>query len=368
MSHHWRNILSVLLAVFCVATEVALGCCPAGSSGRPVVNADQSVIIVWDAASKTEHFIRKASFKSDGDEFGFIVPTPSQPELETAGDEAFAFLAELTKPEVQTKSRPVSFGCSSPMAASVRGVDRPVTVLQEKMVAGFKATVLEADSSTALVEWLRENGFAFSQEIEEWAKPYITSGWKFTALKVVAGKERASDASVSASALRISFKTERPLFPYREPNPAAAAESLKAPARLLRIFFIAESRFEGRLTRESPWSGKAVWSGEMNGTERAKVRELLRLTEVGTPAKWRVTEFEDVWPYRRAMADLYFSKSADQGEMKRPPIVVYASSRGAVDVVMLAFVGFACWRLFTSAPRPRRCRSDSRQDRFQRGA
>src|SRR4051794_11845205 len=42
-----------------------LACCPAPPSGRPVVNADQTVVIVWDAATKTEHFIRRASFKAE---------------------------------------------------------------------------------------------------------------------------------------------------------------------------------------------------------------------------------------------------------------------------------------------------------------
>ena len=54
-------------------------CCPAPPSGKPVVNADQTVIILWDAARKTEHFIRKASFKSDADNFGFLVTKLNRP-------------------------------------------------------------------------------------------------------------------------------------------------------------------------------------------------------------------------------------------------------------------------------------------------
>jgi hypothetical protein len=38
-----------------------------------VVNADQTVIIVWDAASKTQHFIRRASLASAAADFGFLV-------------------------------------------------------------------------------------------------------------------------------------------------------------------------------------------------------------------------------------------------------------------------------------------------------
>src|SRR5262249_25452951 len=114
-------------------------CCPAPPSGKPVVNADQTVIILWDAATRTQHFIRKASFKSEADDFGFLVPTPSRPELEESGNEAFPFLQKLTVPEKQKVARPVgiSCGCSSQGLRPQGKAAPPVTVLEEKSVAGF---------------------------------------------------------------------------------------------------------------------------------------------------------------------------------------------------------------------------------------
>src|SRR5579864_291319 len=95
-----RSWLPVLLAgiVFIpmLGSPPAPACCPAPPSGKPVVNADQTVIIIWDAAAKMQHFIRKASFKSLADEFGFLIPTPAQPKLEESGNEAFSFLQRLT--------------------------------------------------------------------------------------------------------------------------------------------------------------------------------------------------------------------------------------------------------------------------------
>src|SRR5688500_11744942 len=74
------------------------GCCPAPRSGESVVNADQTIVMVWDAAAKTQHFIRRASFKSQGEDFGFLVPSPSRPELAESGDAAFPVLQKLTEP------------------------------------------------------------------------------------------------------------------------------------------------------------------------------------------------------------------------------------------------------------------------------
>src|SRR5262245_48721442 len=96
-----RCVLSLVgtAVACCLATAAVEACCPAPPRGKPVVNADQTVIILWDAATKTQHFIRKASFKSDADDFGFLVPTPSQPELEESGNEAFPYLLKVTEPE-----------------------------------------------------------------------------------------------------------------------------------------------------------------------------------------------------------------------------------------------------------------------------
>ena len=80
-----RTCLALSLAVASLLASRSGACCPAFPPGKRVVNADQTVIIIWDAASKTEHFIRQASFKSEADDFGFIVPTP----IPQQQDEAF---------------------------------------------------------------------------------------------------------------------------------------------------------------------------------------------------------------------------------------------------------------------------------------
>jgi hypothetical protein len=37
--------------------------------------AEEEAVIVWDPATKTEHFIRRAAFHSTARQFGFLVPT-----------------------------------------------------------------------------------------------------------------------------------------------------------------------------------------------------------------------------------------------------------------------------------------------------
>jgi hypothetical protein len=140
------SVLFVVVFVFgIVPTSRMRACCPAPPSGKPVVNADQTVIIIWDAANRTQHFIRKAAFQSEADDFGFIVPSPSEPELEESGSEAFPYLLKLTEPAVIRRPRPINIGCSATRSLGLPGGwdHQGVKTLQEKEVAGFNAVVLE---------------------------------------------------------------------------------------------------------------------------------------------------------------------------------------------------------------------------------
>src|SRR5262245_33709253 len=158
--------LAGMLVLASMPQQPIEACCPAPRSGQPVVNADQTIVILWDAANQTEHFIRRASFKSDGDDFGFLIPSPSKPALAESGNDAFPYLQKITEPEVVEQKRPAggsgcgcgAFKMAAPMAQVADKAE--VRVLEEKMVAGFNAKVLEADTTDVLVQWLKENGYA----------------------------------------------------------------------------------------------------------------------------------------------------------------------------------------------------------------
>lgn len=259
-------------------------CCPASAREHDVKIADQEILIVWDPATKTEHFVRKAAFATGGprtprerevqrleDElrrrdgkppraklegFGFLVPTPTKPEVAASDGRVFDALNRRIAPRyvTVTRWRPAptalvlwpflatrglrSAGMATPAPeAAMRKM--AVEVLETKRVGGFDVAVLAASDAGALTDWLKQNGYDARPQLTEWAEPYVKKGWIVTAFKY------AADAgAVEVDAVRLSFQTDVPLFPYRVPtdNIAPAGEG-----HILRSFVVGPGRAAGTL-------------------------------------------------------------------------------------------------------------------------
>ena len=104
--------LALVAALACVAAipAPADGCAAVPHRGESVSTAEETALIVWDEKTKTEHFIRRANFTTTAYDFGFLVPTPTRPYLDSADDSVFSDLSAITaaKVEYQTVVREVN--------------------------------------------------------------------------------------------------------------------------------------------------------------------------------------------------------------------------------------------------------------------
>ncbi len=314
-----------------------LGCCAVSRADNSVVNADQTVILLWDKDRQTQHFIRKADFKTDASDIGFLVPSPSRPQLAESGNAAFTLLDRITMPPPQ-RGGGFPLGCAA--QAPTKSLAYGVRVVEEKRVAGFDATVLTAQTGEDLVQWLKKNGYAYSPAVAEWAKPYLGGSWHFTALKVAKNQSASAQNTVKAAALRMSFRTDQPLFPYREPESAASSQQLGAKNRLLRIYFIAETQYEGRINGNKRWSGKALWSGDITA-HRTELLSALQLPTPTGPSRWWLTKIDDQWPYQQAAGDVYFSPASREKSFN----ISAASTGKTIELSGLALVALFSWTL-----------------------
>jgi hypothetical protein len=359
MSPRIRCLLWIFIAVLLVGTtpKHTEGCAALPPRGFSVEVAEESAIIYWDAAQNLQHFIRRASFKTDAKDFGFLVPTPTAPILVEAQDLAFRLLATITAPEIiyKTETRYV-FRLPLPevvykSAAAVDdaryvGAAAPVQVLHEQTVAGYDAAVLQASDASALKAWLEKNGYPTSPDLEEWLKFYIENRWTITAFKVSKDSSKGSNTAV-----HMTFKTDKPFFPYREP--AGQRKGGTLGSRLLRIYFLADASYSGKIGTSDEWPGWSVWSDKVEKDAKA-LADALKLSPF-TTTPW-LTEFEDRSSPRPGTDEVYFTQNKYKTAVHRPPDirVTYQDVNLFGYVVLLGLVGLLGIILFVVKERAAR--------------
>lgn len=342
--------LSLLAAL--AAPRPAAACATAPPPGTFAQIAEESAIVIWDDKSRTEHFIRRAAFHTTATDFGFLVPTPTKPELAEVADEAFAALERAIDPGYVTETHyelePTAL-CALPLLLTMRSKSMqasavaaaPVRVLDAQRVGGYNAVVLEADSAQALADWLTEHHYATRPALSAWLAPYVAAHWKITAFKIA---PEAQANAVATAAVRMSFTAEQPFFPYREPadqreNPQADMP-IPQGERLLRVFFIGPERVTGSIgPAKAPWPGTTYYSNPI-----AKITRPLSLPIEPSKDAW-LTVFEDRASPRPGTDDLFFAKAAETSPLLPKPRVQVVPSAIPLPLDVLAVSIFGLWRL-----------------------
>jgi hypothetical protein len=283
----------------------SLACAPAGRQGEVIHIGEESAIIVWDAQARTQHFIRRASFQTEAKDFGFIVPTPGVPKLAEADDVAFRHLERVITPPNREATK--SAKGPPPKAAAAK-----VEVIAQEKVAGYDASVLSANDPAALDAWLKKNGYASSPELTEWYKDYIDKKWIFTAFKI----SKDEPGRAHGRAVRMTFATDTPFFPYREPRAEVKKDEYR-PDRVLKMYFIGDAKVDASISGGAAWPGRTIWSKPLTEGDSDRLVKLLKLPGLGAGER-RLTVFEDRSEIRPGNGDLFFAKAADQSLVLHP--------------------------------------------------
>lgn len=352
----------VLLAMCTTGVLRARACATVTPNPKDAVSVvNESAIIIWDAKHKREHFIRGATFKGAAREIGFLVPSPSVPELKAADHSVFEILEKALEPKVEHRTIQkikwslFDFGVAgSDGETAVTGAFKSddgddvtsVEVLQTQTVAGYDATTLKANDAGALNAWLHKNGYLAKADFQQWLAPYLQKGWVITAFKI--RKTNKNKKQFSSSLVRMSFDAQKPFFPYSEPQNGTSKNS--KTKRSLRIFFISDARYKAipqSFGKFAAWPGKAVWSDAFTENDSSwieGVTDYLSLPKTAIQESNWLTVFEDNSSPRPGTSDVYFER--DKNEIKHlPPIVVVRWGQRKLCVEPLIFFGSAIFVL-----------------------
>jgi hypothetical protein len=230
-------------------TNEALACgtfsAKLGTTRRPSLSYEQ-VVIVYDAKTSTEHFIREVTFNEGATQIGFVVPTPSRPEVAKVDAQPFNELRSKLRfaPEPNLGAFGHGSGAGTGQGyGSGRVGGGSVSVLETTKVGSFTAFVLAADDEQALATWLSDNDFSSSPEADEWLAHYVRLRFFYVAMRYdppapSAGREAPPAGAkpvTRGETIRISFATPAPYYPYLEPKPPTG---LPAGDRLLEMWLV----------------------------------------------------------------------------------------------------------------------------------
>lgn len=303
----------------------APACAAAPRRGESFDVNSEEAIIFYDSKTKTEHFIRRANFRTEAKDFGFLVPTPTKPELGEARSFVFDTLDTATLPrrvESGNVQRIVQKRNQTGAAARAEKAPAAPVILDRKKVAGYDAIVLQADDVEGLKKWLEENQYDARPELMTWLKWYVEHKWIITAFKIL--QEPSSNSDRWAKSVRMSFQTDKPFYPYREPEDMRSKAS--PTNRKLRVFFLSDARYEGAIGKERIWPARTEWANVLPEHSSTNVTQGLGMTEAETKIlsgqRWYLTEFVDQSSPRPGTDEIYFKKSNDQTPVERP-VVLY---------------------------------------------
>jgi hypothetical protein len=171
-------------------------------------------------------------------------------------------------------------------------------------------------------------------------------------------QDPASGKLATTKAVRTSFQTDRPFFPYREPESKPKSKDKKDAAngprrsdgRLLNIVLVSNARMEGRLGNAA-WNATIPWADQLTAEQRAQLAKETGVPEDEIPAQAWLTSFEDRALVRPSKDDVYFEPAPDQSPVRPPDIVRYRERWIPIDCIALSaglvvlIAGVVIWRL-----------------------
>jgi hypothetical protein len=277
----------------------------------------ERALIVWDAAQKTEHFVRALTLNGDPETFGVFVPTPTLPKIAKEDDAILDRVAQLLVPPPVPET---GGGGGGPRGATAAALPPSVQVLQRTQLGDFEAVTLKATDANALGDWLARNKFVDKPALRTWEKSYLDKKWLITAVRCTA--KGTGDRALQVPTMRMSFKIDAPFFPYVE-VPADPADEAAYHAKYdngarggynyasheLEVYVIAQRQMQGMLgavTGGPPVADAVQVTGDVVAQALGDTKSWGFDPHAQT--RWTVTKLsENTWQPRTADKDLVFA-------------------------------------------------------------
>lgn len=232
--NHWIRTISrrggsalvaTLLAVLLTPTA-ALACGGFFCFTQPIDQSAERILYIRNSDSITVHI--QISYTGDDEQFSWVLPLMSVPQLGIGSDSVFPVLEQLTSPrfqlDVQNKQGCyLDQPCMQLDAAADGGGGGPaaggggVQILLEEKVGPYDAKVISGDDGAEMFQWLNDNGYVQPPEAQPLIESYVDNKFVFLALKLQKDKSVGDLAPIV-----VTLDENEPCLPIRLTKIAAS--------------------------------------------------------------------------------------------------------------------------------------------------
>ena len=164
---------------------------------RDVYQPNQMAVIKYDKG--IEDIIFKVKYEGNADDFGWIIPVPSLPKLDTKSEDFDGIFFELADLTHWHRGWGKSY-------------DNPIDVVEETTVGIYNVAVLHADNPNALSDWLSQHNYNIPSGGENIINEYINKGWYFIASRIIPKK---LEEKGSIHPIHLTFNSSQIVYPMK---------------------------------------------------------------------------------------------------------------------------------------------------------
>lgn len=210
-------------------------------SNFPMNQTSERILFIAEEEQLSVHV--QIQFAGTAEDFAWILPVPSVPQLSVSHNEIFRQLQFATQPtfvldwpeQSECDFRMWTLGSEEDGAVVVQ---RDVDVVSEDRVGPYETAIIRSENAEAILDWLTSNGYQLGELGAELLAPYVEDGFLFLALRLAADSEIGDLQPIA-----MTYAGGQPMIPIRltavatEPDLGVFAWVL-GPARAVPINYL----------------------------------------------------------------------------------------------------------------------------------
>lgn len=218
----------------------------------------ETALIVHDGGTETIDMVM--SLDGEASSAAWIMPVPSGTQVSLGNREVFDRLHTITAPKPRyVYDWSPGFGGTAKDRGPIAGA-AGVTVLRTQVVGPFEVTTLDGTSASSVNSWLVDHGYPSREALEPTFQDYLDDGWNIIAVKLVPGADATLLAAEGLDALRMTFATDRPIYPIKLSRHAQVDQRL-------RLYVAARHRMDASGPTSRPGELLLRFAGTVPGSE-----------------------------------------------------------------------------------------------------